>query len=110
MRFSDSTVNTTCPYCCVGCGVSVRPRGERSVDSAGNVLDPAYFGRLCSKGAALGETIGMEGRLLHPMIRGARVDWETALQAVASGFQRVIEQYGPDAVALYVSGQLLTED
>jgi assimilatory nitrate reductase catalytic subunit len=110
MHFPDSTVNTTCPYCGVGCGVSVSRHGERRVEIAGNTLHPANFGRLCSKGSALGETIGLEGRLLHPMIRGERTDWETALQAVASGFQRVIEQYGPDAVALYVSGQLLTED
>jgi assimilatory nitrate reductase catalytic subunit len=106
----DSTVNTTCPYCGVGCGVQARLRGERRIEIEGNPLHPANFGRLCSKGSALGETVGLEGRLLHPSIRGERVNWETALREVAAGFQRVIDRHGPEAVALYVSGQLLTED
>jgi assimilatory nitrate reductase catalytic subunit len=106
----SSTVNTTCPYCGVGCGVSVRLRGERRVEISGSALHPANFGRLCSKGSALGDTVGLEGRLLYPMIHGERTDWDSALETVASGFRRVIDRHGPDAVALYVSGQLLTED
>src|SRR5262249_31452945 len=65
---------------------------------------------LCSKGAALGETLSLEDRLLHPEIDGRRVSWETALDTVADGFRQVIDRHGPDAVAFYVSGQLLTED
>ena len=37
---------------------------------------PANFGRLCSKGSALGETLGLEGRLLHPHVRGERASWD----------------------------------
>src|SRR5205085_9841363 len=66
------------------------------------------------KGAALGETLGVETRLLHPMLRqdGAlvRTDWDTALARVAQGFARVIGRDGPDSVAFYLAGQLLTED
>ena len=40
----------------------------------------------------------------------ARTDWDTALGRVADGFRRIIERDGPDAVAFYLSGQLLTED
>jgi assimilatory nitrate reductase catalytic subunit len=65
---------------------------------------------LCSKGAALGETLGMAGRLLEPEIGGVPVSWDVALDAVAGGFRAAIDQHGPDAVAFYVSGQLLTED
>jgi assimilatory nitrate reductase catalytic subunit len=71
---------------------------------------PANRGALCSKGAALGETVGLQGRLLRPRVRGCDVDWPTALDAVAAGFRHAIERHGPDSVALYVSGQLLTED
>jgi assimilatory nitrate reductase catalytic subunit len=71
---------------------------------------PANLGRVCSKGAALGETLGLDGRLLYPEIRGERATWEEALDAVATGFARVVAEHGPDAVAFYVSGQLLTED
>ncbi len=100
---------TTCPYCGVGCGVSVS-RTANGFEIAGDVSHPANFGRLCSKGAALGDTLELDGRLLHPQIRGRRVSWGEALTGVASGFEQVIEEHGPDAVAFYVSGQLLTED
>src|SRR5215207_3130999 len=106
---------TTCPYCGVGCGVSARPDGIGGAITTGDPDHPANFGRLCSKGFALEETLGLNGRLLHPMLRRAdgshaAVDWDTALSTVADGFRRVIERDGPDAVAFYLSGQLLTED
>jgi assimilatory nitrate reductase catalytic subunit len=109
------TVRTTCPYCGVGCGVLAQPDGQGSVAIAGDPAHPANLGRLCSKGAALGDTVGLAGRLLHPMLRqtdGTRVrtDWSTALAAVADGFKHIVARDGPDAVAFYLSGQLLTED
>ncbi len=104
------TVKTTCPYCGVGCGVAATPDGRGGAAIAGDVDHPANLGRLCSKGSALGETLALETRLLHPMMKGARVEWDMALDAVADGLRRVIETHGPDAVAFYLSGQLLTED
>jgi assimilatory nitrate reductase catalytic subunit len=104
-----ATVKTTCPYCGVGCGVLARPTSG-APEIRGDPEHPANFGRLCSKGAALGDTVSLEGRLLHPQIHGQRVDWDCALRQVADGFARIIREHGPRAVALYVSGQLLTED
>ena len=104
------TVRTTCPYCGVGCGVLATPRADGSVAIAGDPEHPANFGRLCSKGSALGETISLDGRQLYPLIDGARASWNEALDAVAGRLKRVIADHGPDAVALYGSGQLLTED
>src|SRR4029079_9270477 len=66
--------------------------------------------KLCVKGSALGETVGLEDRLLYPQVRGERVGWSDAIATVAREFGRCIETYGPDSVAFYVSGQLLTED
>ena len=77
---------------------------------AGDPQHPANYGRLCSKGSALADTLNLDGRLRRPHLRGREVGWNTALQTVADGFSGVIEQHGPDAVAFYVSGQLLTED
>jgi len=107
-----TAVRTTCPYCGVGCGiVATRPQaGGSSVVITGDAEHPANAGRLCSKGAALAETLGLDGRLLHPEIRGQRAAWDDALDAVASGFAETIAAHGPDSVAFYVSGQLLTED
>jgi assimilatory nitrate reductase catalytic subunit len=107
-------IRTTCPYCGVGCGVLATPDGAGGAAIAGDPDHPANFGRLCSKGAALGETLGLDTRLLHPMLRQdgklQRTDWDTALDRVADGFRRIVERDGPGAVACYLSGQLLTED
>ena len=109
------TTKTTCPYCGVGCGVLATPDGSGGVAIAGDPEHPANLGRLCSKGSALGETVGLSERLLHPMIRSSngkleRVVWSDALDHVAQRFQHIIARDGPDAVAFYLSGQLLTED
>ncbi|MDH7637672.1 nitrate reductase [Sphingomonas oryzagri] len=103
-------VRTTCAYCGVGCGVLATPTGERSVTIQGDPDHPANYGRLCSKGTHLGETVGLEGRLLHPMIGDKRASWDKALDLVARRFKETIARHGPDSVAFYVSGQLLTED
>lgn len=110
MMNSSQTVKTTCPYCGVGCGVLATPQVDGSVAIAGDPDHPANFGRLCSKGSALGETLGLDGRLLQPKINGKSVDWDTALDLVAITFSETIQKYGPDSVAFYVSGQILTED
>jgi assimilatory nitrate reductase catalytic subunit len=96
---------TTCPYCGVGCGIRIT---EGVV--SGDPDHPANLGRLCSKGSALGETLSMDGRLLTPEIDGVATDWDNALDLVAKRFADTIAEHGPDSVALYVSGQLLTED
>ena len=103
-------VRTTCPYCGVGCGVLATPDGLGGAAIAGDPTHPANFGRLCSKGSALGETLGLETRLLHPIVHGARASWDEALDVVAGGFRGIIDRHGPSAVAIYLSGQLLTED
>ncbi len=100
---------TTCPYCGVGCGVVVRGSGG-TASIKGDPDHPANFGRLCSKGAALGETLGLEGRLLYPQMGGQRVSWDTATSAIARKFSQTIRDHGPDSVAFYVSGQILIED
>jgi assimilatory nitrate reductase catalytic subunit len=108
-------IRTTCPYCGVGCGIIAKPDMQGGAIIAGDPRHPANLGRLCSKGTALGETLGLENRLLRPMLREADgnlapVTWESALDRVANGFAQTIAQHGPDAIAFYLSGQLLTED
>jgi assimilatory nitrate reductase catalytic subunit len=107
---SSAGVRTTCPYCGVGCGVRATPDGAGGAVITGDALHPANFGRLCSKGSALGETLALTDRLLHPEVGGKRASWDAALDAVAEGFRTALERLGPEGVALYVSGQLLTED
>src|SRR5712671_4576115 len=106
---------TTCPYCGVGCGVLATADNSGGAAISGDPEHPANFGRLCSKGSALGETLGLEDRLLYPMIRCSkgtmeRVAWSDALDHVAHRFAHIVKRDGPGAVAFYLSGQLLTED
>jgi assimilatory nitrate reductase catalytic subunit len=110
MSAAPHIIRTTCPYCGTGCGVkaSVSPKG--AVTIAGDEAHPANFGRLCVKGAALAETLTEEGRLLHPKISGVRASWSAALDLTAQRFRKTIDAHGPDSVAFYVSGQMLTED
>jgi assimilatory nitrate reductase catalytic subunit len=101
---------TTCAYCGVGCGVEAKVNSQGKLDIRGDEDHPANYGQLCSKGYALGQTVSHEGRLLKPIIDGIESDWSTALDHVATQFSDIIAQHGPDSVAIYASGQLLTED
>lgn len=105
-----SETKTTCPYCGVGCGIIATTENDGTVTIKGDPDHPANYGRLCSKGVALSETLDLDGRLLHPEVDGQITDWDTALDAVASRFKSIIDEHGREAVAFYVSGQLLTED
>ncbi|MDF2235497.1 molybdopterin-dependent oxidoreductase [Albimonas sp. CAU 1670] len=107
---SDGAVRTACPYCGVGCGVLATPDGRGGAAIAGDPAHPANFGRLCSKGSALGETLSLDDRLLTPRIGGREAGWDEALELTATKFREAVAEHGPDSVALYVSGQLLTED
>ncbi|MES5536565.1 molybdopterin-dependent oxidoreductase, partial [Acinetobacter baumannii] len=108
---------TTCPYCGVGCGVSVnvqqKPQGP-VVQVEGDAEHPSNFGRLCIKGSRLADTLGLETRLLQPMFGRKPLrtvtTWDAAINKIADKFQSCIDKYGRDSIAFYVSGQLLTED
>ncbi|WP_137134263.1 nitrate reductase [Rhizobium sp. FKY42] len=101
---------TACPYCGVGCGVIAKVEDDGRVSVKGDPDHPANFGRLCSKGSALAETLDLDGRALVPRVNGKRASWDDALDLVAERFSSAIRDHGPDSVAFYLSGQLLTED
>ncbi len=103
-------LKTTCPYCGVGCGVIITHDANGDYQVKGDKSHPANQGRLCSKGSALAETLGLEDRALEPIVHGDITVWDSALNTVANQFKQIIDTHGPDAVAFYVSGQLLTED
>lgn len=103
-------IKTTCPYCGVGCGVEADVECQRVRKVCGDKNHPSNYGRLCVKGASLDEVLGEGGRLLYPSIKGEKASWECALDQVATGISRTISEHGPESVAFYLSGQLLTED
>ena len=111
-------ISSTCPYCGVGCGVEVSIVENSDLKSQsplvlGEKNHPANFGRLCSKGSALAETLfDVEGgrRLTHPSVDNKNVTWSEATKTVAKKIAESIQKHGKDSVAFYLSGQLLTED
>ena len=102
-------VATTCCYCGVGCGVLASVSKNEILSVRGDPSHPANFGRLCTKGLSLHKA-DASFRALYPEVDGRRAQWDEALDHVAQRFRRIIETHGPDAVAFYISGQLLTED
>ncbi|WP_295479156.1 nitrate reductase [uncultured Pseudomonas sp.] len=110
------TTASTCCYCGVGCGVLIEHDGTRIHGVSGDPQHPANFGRLCSKGSSLHLTGDLSSRALQPELRlgkqlpRAATDWDTALEHAAEVFAHSIAEHGPDSVAFYISGQLLTED
>ena len=107
---------STCPYCGVGCGVLIETEYGSITGVRGDPSHPANFGRLCTKGATLHLTTTKANRLVHPEVRLSktqkrhRTPWLAALDHAAEKFAEIIQEHGPDAVAFYISGQLLTED
>ena len=107
---------STCCYCGVGCGVIIHSQNDKIIDVKGDPDHPANFGRLCTKGATLHLSAKPDNRALYPEMRltreatRKRVSWDTSLDYLAEKFAQTIEKHGPDSVAFYISGQLMTED
>ncbi|AVO55380.1 nitrate reductase [Ectopseudomonas mendocina] len=116
MASTTQITASTCCYCGVGCGVLIEHDGERILGVAGDPSHPANFGKLCSKGSTLHLTGDLDARGLYPQLRlgkalaRSRTDWDSALDHAATVFAETIREHGPDSVAFYISGQLLTED
>ncbi|MFE9450851.1 molybdopterin-dependent oxidoreductase [Streptomyces sp. NPDC006739] len=116
----SSTVRTVCSYCGVGCGivldVGTGPDGRRTVlKASGDKEHPANFGRLCTKGATTADLLSAPGRLTTALLRPERGEeavptaLEAAVAETARRLRAVVDEHGPDAVALYVSGQMSLE-
>lgn len=107
---------STCCYCGVGCGVVISTQDNKIIDVKGDPDHPANFGRLCTKGSTLHLTAKLDARALYPEMRTQRdaqrerVTWDASLDFVVDKFADTIAKHGPDSVAFYISGQLLTED
>ena len=117
MAVKTPALPSICCYCGVGCGVLVEPLKNGDVTVVGNPDYPVNRGALCSKGLNLQYTVNdRRDRLLYPQMRYSRsrplqrVGWDEALARTAAVFKTFIEQYGPDSVAFYASGQCLTEE
>ena len=108
-------VRSVCPYCGVGCGIVLEVEGARVIKVVGDKLHPANQGRLCTKGQTCAQPLASPGRLDSAYVRRAREDdparmpVEQAIAEAARRLRAVLDAHGPDAIALYVSGQMSLE-
>ena len=107
-------VKTTCGYCSVGCGMLLGVRDGKVVTSRGDDDHPVNRGKLCPKGLAEHYAIDAENRARYPLLRGEdgvqRTTWERAIRTMAEQFRAVAAKYGPQAVGVVGTGQLVTEE
>ncbi|MEV7487291.1 bifunctional nitrate reductase/sulfite reductase flavoprotein subunit alpha [[Kitasatospora] papulosa] len=117
---TPAQVRTVCSYCGVGCGMVLDigrgPDGRRTVLKAtGDKAHPANSGRLCTKGATSADMLSAPGRLTAPLVRTDRsqepapMPMERAVKETARRLRAIVDEHGPDALALYVSGQMTLE-
>ncbi len=116
---STTQVATVCSYCGVGCGVLldvVEDSSGRTVRKAsGDRSHPSNGGRLCTKGATSADMLAAGGRLTTALVRTDRgaepapVPVDDAIATVAARLRAILDEHGPDALALYVSGQMSIE-
>lgn len=110
-----SKVESVCPYCGVGCGIVMEVADKQVIKVAGNKQHPTNFGRLCTKGNTCTQAISNSGRLEHAYVRSdrqhepARVEMDHALKETARRLRTIVDTHGPDALAIYVSGQMSLE-
>jgi anaerobic selenocysteine-containing dehydrogenase len=109
-RVPDEWVRTTCGYCSVGCGILIGTKDGRAVATKGDPEHPVNRGRLCPKGLSEHLTIAAEGRLTTPVLHGAPVSWDVALDAMVDEVTRLTDAHGPGAMAVLSTGQLVTEE
>jgi anaerobic selenocysteine-containing dehydrogenase len=103
---STRTAIRTCPLCEATCGLAIELDGDRVVKVRGDDEDVFSRGFLCPKGATIGELEHDPDRLTAPRVRrdGKLVPatWDEAFGEVAQRLRAVVDEHGPDSVALYL--------
>jgi len=113
-KIPDHWVPTTCGYCSVGCGIEIGVKDGRAVASRPFAAHPVNRGKLCPKGLSEHYTLESENRARYPLLRQngklTRVSWDEALSVMADRFRATQKTYGPEALGVLSTGQLVTEE
>lgn len=113
-KIPERWVSTTCGYCSVGCGMFIGVKGNRAVSVRGNPEHPVNHGVLCPKGLSEHHSIHAEGRALYPFLKIngklKRVNWDMALDTLVGRFLTIQRRFGPQAMGVISTGQLVTEE
>ena len=109
------TVRSVCPYCGVGCGMVLETDGHKVIKVSGDKNHPSNFGRLCTKGQTSAQALTNSGRMESAFVRSERTHdpvktpMAQAISHTAKRLREILDQYGPDALSFYVSGQMSIE-
>ncbi len=113
-KHADHWVNSTCGYCSVGCGMQLGVKDGHVVSVRGNPDHSVNAGKLCPKGLAEHYAIEAEGRAKYPLLRKngqlTPVSWDEALSTMIERIGAVQHKYGPEALGVISTGQLVTEE
>lgn len=108
-------IKSVCPYCGVGCGIVLEVSDNRVVKITGDKEHPANFGRLCTKGSTAAAAITESGRMEYAYSRPSRgiepvqMEINAAIRDTAQRLRSILEEHGPEALSIYVSGQMSLE-
>jgi predicted molibdopterin-dependent oxidoreductase YjgC len=123
----DALVTTTCPYCGVGCTFDLNVKDGKIIRVTSNPSAPVNGRHLCVKGRYGYDFVHLPERLTTPLVRqylldgGQRqptegrgdwvaVDWNTALDMVATKLLQVRQESGPDAIGVLASAKCTNEE
>jgi predicted molibdopterin-dependent oxidoreductase YjgC len=115
----DRVVQTTCPYCGVGCQIDLLVKDELIYRVNGRFDNPVNRGNLCVKGRFGFDFIHAPDRLTAPLVRHDRTQpldarhettWDTALDHVAARLRAIQAAHGPDSIAFLVSAKCTNEE
>lgn len=113
-KIPDYWVPTTCGYCSVGCGIEIGVKNGSAIASRPLASHPVNRGKLCPKGLSEHYTLQAHNRAKYPLLRKrgklVRVSWDEALTTLVERFRNVQEKYGPGALGVISTGQLVTEE
>jgi predicted molibdopterin-dependent oxidoreductase YjgC len=107
-------IPSTCSYCGTGCGILFQVLNGRLIDTMPMKTHPVNQGRLCIKGWNLHEHVISDKRLMSPMIKKdgglQEATWDEAIKTAADGLKAVINNHGPDSVAVLASAKITNEE
>ena len=112
---NSRAVNTVCPYCGVGCGMTLQVEGQQVIKVTGIKAHPTNFGRLCTKGSTSSQALRESGRMQAAFMRSDRsrdpvqVEMDAAISQTAKRLAAIRDEHGPDAISFYISGQMSME-
>jgi formate dehydrogenase alpha subunit len=110
----DRRVQTTCPYCGVGCQQWLHVKRGKVVKVSGVEGAVPNDGRLCVKGRYGFDFIDHPDRLTVPLIREngsfREASWDQALRLVAKRLKSIRESSGPDSLAFFSSARVTNEE